>query len=103
MRYEWRKYPNLQAFNAVLNRWHFHCMSNYRSRTTEKVVRKYWQLLLAIQKKGLADARTPIENGTQTGTRTQDQLVKSQLLYQLSYLRLWYLDAPSVGRRGGAL
>ena len=27
-------------------------------------------------------------NGTQTGTRTQDQLVKSQLLYQLSYLRV---------------
>ena len=27
------------------------------------------------------------KNGTQTGTRTQDQLVKSQLLYQLSYLR----------------
>ena len=25
---------------------------------------------------------------TQTGTRTQDQLVKSQLLYQLSYLRV---------------
>ena len=27
-------------------------------------------------------------NYTQTGTRTQDQLVKSQLLYQLSYLRV---------------
>ena|GEM_PF-2654167 len=29
---------------------------------------------------------------TQTGTRTQDQLVKSQLLYQLSYLRFFVLD-----------
>ena len=34
----------------------------------------------------------PLGNGalgsTKTGTRTQDQLVKSQLLYQLSYLRV---------------
>ncbi len=30
------------------------------------------------------------ESGTQTGTRTQDQLVKSQLLYQLSYLRITF-------------
>ena len=43
------------------------------------------------------------KESTQTGTRTQDQLVKSQLLYQLSYLRLWYFRAPSGGRCGGAL
>ena len=30
---------------------------------------------------------------TQTGTRTQDQLVKSQLLYQLSYLRFDWIFA----------
>ena len=29
-----------------------------------------------------------LKESTQTGIRTQDQLVKSQLLYQLSYLRL---------------
>ena len=28
------------------------------------------------------------KKSTQTGIRTQDQLVKSQLLYQLSYLRI---------------
>ena len=28
------------------------------------------------------------KESTQTGIRTQDQLVKSQLLYQLSYLRI---------------
>ena len=33
------------------------------------------------------------KNGTQTGTRTQDQLVKSQLLYQLSYLRFGWIFA----------
>ncbi len=32
---------------------------------------------------------------TQTGIRTQDQLVKSQLLYQLSYLRV---GSPGQGR-----
>ena len=30
-----------------------------------------------------------VVKSTQTGTRTQDQLVKSQLLYQLSYLRFF--------------
>ena len=29
-----------------------------------------------------------VAKSTQTGIRTQDQLVKSQLLYQLSYLRV---------------
>ena len=41
--------------------------------------------------------------GTQTGTRTQDQLVKSQLLYQLSYLRIVGFGVPSgsaLGRGG---
>ena len=43
------------------------------------------------------------KNGTQTGTRTQDQLVKSQLLYQLSYLRVRWLDCPATvaAGRGG--
>ena len=41
------------------------------------------------------------ENGTQTGTRTQDQLVKSQLLYQLSYLRIsWVCCHVSLARTG---
>jgi hypothetical protein len=35
---------------------------------------------------------------TRTGTRTQDQLVKSQLLYQLSYPRM-----KDSGRRGGTI
>ena len=30
------------------------------------------------------------EGSTRTGTRTQDQLIKSQLLYQLSYPRLHF-------------
>ena len=45
------------------------------------------------------------ENGTQTGTRTQDQLVKSQLLYQLSYLRIvldLFASLPFEGMLGGA-
>ena len=37
------------------------------------------------------------EGSTRTGTRTQDQLVKSQLLYQLSYPRI---DAPAGGAEG---
>ena len=37
-----------------------------------------------------------VGGSTETGTRTQDQLVKSQLLYQLSYLRFLY----PLGRRG---
>ncbi len=43
--------------------------------------------------------RSPLglrRRSTETGTRTQDQLVKSQLLYQLSYLRFLY----PLGRRG---
>ena len=31
------------------------------------------------------------ENGTPAGTRTRDQLIKSQLLYQLSYRGTWYV------------
>ena len=30
-------------------------------------------------------------NGTPAGTRTRDQLIKSQLLYQLSYRGTWYV------------
>ena len=37
------------------------------------------------------------DGSTRTGTRTQDQLVKSQLLYQLSYPRI---DAPADGAKG---
>ncbi len=36
------------------------------------------------------------KESTRTGTRTQDQLIKSQLLYQLSYPRIDFLF-----RRGG--
>jgi hypothetical protein len=60
----------------------------------------------------ITDAQNPLkhwalagyENGTQTGTRTQDQLVKSQLLYQLSYLRIdWiFCFASLTGRWAGA-
>jgi hypothetical protein len=32
------------------------------------------------------------KGSTKTGTRTQDQLVKSQLLYQLSYLRVGHAN-----------
>ena len=39
------------------------------------------------------------KQSTETGTRTQDQLVKSQLLYQLSYLRFLFVFAR-LGRRG---
>jgi len=46
------------------------------------------------------DAWNPsVRNGllrsTRTGIRTQDQLIKSQLLYRLSYPRLWF---PHAGR-----
>jgi len=37
-----------------------------------------------------------VKGNTRTGTRTQDQLVKSQLLYQLSYPRF---DFPTGGAR----
>ena len=69
-------------------------MSNYRNRFTEK--NREEVLAVAVgspRKRALAEARTLLERSTQTGTRTQDQLVKSQLLYQLSYLRFGWIFA----------
>ena len=39
------------------------------------------------------------KESTQTGIRTQDQLVKSQLLYQLSYLRLDWISLSCFAER----
>ena len=64
-------------------------MSNYRNRITEESREEVLAVAVGSpRKRALAGARTLIERNTQTGTRTQDQLVKSQLLYQLSYLRI---------------
>ncbi len=41
-----------------------------------------------------------VGKSTQAGIRTQDQLVKSQLLYQLSYLRVGF-GCAVFRRRGG--
>ena len=43
-----------------------------------------------------------LEGSTRTGTRTQDQLIKSQLLYQLSYPRL-QTRMRGAGRIGSGL
>ncbi len=45
---------------------------------------------------------TDYEGSTRTGTRTQDQLIKSQLLYQLSYPRLHSRSRGAAELRGWA-